>query len=94
MSGWNTKSKTLNEAVKHTFTYDYPGDKTIETVSVSCGCTAAIVDGNQINLTYSGCTVSYTFKDQGWQNITKTATINFTDGSKEKISFTVKCLSS
>lgn len=80
----------LTRPFKAETVFEYQGPLKIKTVKVSCGCTAAKIEGNKITVGFNGTYSKY--NKQNFQMFTKSITVYFTDGTSNKLTFSGKMI--
>lgn len=60
----------------------------ISSVSTSCGCSKAEIGDTGITVSYTAKTIAPQLNSRGFQNVTKTITVNFINGESKTLSFT------
>lgn len=80
----------LPRPFKKDVVFEYQGPLKIKSVKVSCGCTAAKIDGNLVNVGFTGRFSNANTLD--FQNFNKSLTVFFTDGTASKLTFSGKMI--
>lgn len=72
----------VEERSIHEWTFEYIGDKIIDSAKGSCSCTAQKTNEKTVRVSYKAQAKDI-YSDAEFDNITKSISVKFTDGSKE-----------